>query len=454
MRLGVTALVSCALVASAFSADDPIALRRTPIVTAVAKVRDAVVNISTEQVVAVRRGFGPSFGPGNDPFERMFEEFFRGPVMERKRVQQPIGSGCIITADGLVITNEHVVRRATNIKLSLHSGKTFDATVLAADASHDLALLRAQAGVPLPAIPLGTSSDLMLGETVVALGNPFGFENSVTSGILSAFNREIEIAAGGEPIHFTGLIQTSALINPGNSGGPLVNLDGELIGINTAVVDQAQGIGFAIPIDRAREALAPLLANVFVAEATAGLRAETVAGRQGARVAEVEPRGPADGRLRPGDLIVGVDEQPVRDLFDLLIRTVQAKPDQTLRLRIRRGDREQDVTVTLAAVVPPSPRELLRSRLGVSGQDLTPALARQMGIGVQSGLLLTDVVRDGPAARAELRTGDVIIQIGPHSVRNVKDAASALRMLNAGERVRMLVFRQTYGAFVRVTLGK
>lgn len=452
MRLCAVLLFACATAACA--AEGALELRRTPIVDAVAKVRDSVVNISTEQVIAVRRGFGPSLGRGNDPFDRMFDDFFRGPVVERKRVQQPIGSGCIITADGLVITNEHVIRRATNLKLSLNSGKTFDAVVVAADAGNDLALLRAHADKPLAAIALGSSADLMLGETVVALGNPFGFENSVTSGILSALNREIELAADGEPIHYTGLIQTSALINPGNSGGPLVNVLGELIGINTAVVDQAQGIGFAIPIDRARESLGRLLANVFVSEATAGVQAETAKDRKGALVKSVDPKGPSASVLRPDDVIVRVDGFPVRDLFDLLIRTVQAKPDQKVALAVVRGGKEVPAEVKLARVIQPSPKELLRDRLGVAGQDHNATLARQLEIAVQSGLLINEVVKDGPAAKAELRAGDVIIQIGPHPVRSVRDAASAVRLLQAGERVSLVVFRHNYGATVRVTLGK
>ena len=451
MRLCSLLLLACA--AAACAAESSIELRRTPVVTAVAKVQDSVVNISTEQVIAVRRGFGPSFG-GNDPFDRMFDDFFRGPALERKRVQQPIGSGCLITADGLVITNEHVIRRATNLKLSTKSGKTLDAVTLASDAANDLALLRAQTDKPLTALPLGTSADLMLGETVIALGNPFGFENSVTSGIISAFNREIDISSGGEPIHYTGLVQTSALINPGNSGGPLVNVLGELIGINTAVVDQAQGIGFAIPIDRARAALGPLLANVFVAESSAGIDAETAPERTGARIKSVVAKGPADGVLQPGDIIIKVDGFSVCDLFDLLMRTVQAKPEQRLALTVRRAGKEIEAQIKLVRVTPPSPRELLRDRLGLSGQDHTAALARQLDIAVQSGLLISDVTKDGPAAKAELRAGDVIIQIGPHPVRSLKDAAAALRMLQPGDRVTLMVFRHNYGATVRVTLGK
>ncbi len=290
----------------AVAADDAearLALRRTPTVAAVEKVRDCVVNISTERMLVTRGGGLAPFGTGDDVFDRFFQDFFRGPATEQRKVNAPLGSGCVITSSGLVITNEHVVRRASNVKLSLNTGETFDAVVLAADPAADLALLRAQTDKPLKAIPMGVSSDLMLGEPVVAVGNPFGFENSVTSGIVSALNREITVGEGDDAVHYTGLIQTSALINPGNSGGPLVNILGELIGINSAIVDRAQGIGFAIPIDRARDVLAPLLATPQVCEAWAGVHGATVPGRKGARVTQLEAHGPAEKVLQVNDVM-------------------------------------------------------------------------------------------------------------------------------------------------------
>ena len=305
-RLFLSLALLAAFPLCAAPADDAgarLALRRTPIVAAVEKVRDCVVNISTERMLVTRGGGLVPFGTGDDVFDRFFQDFFRGPATEQRKVNAPLGSGCVITAGGLVITNEHVVRRASNVKLSLNTGETFDAVVLAADPAADLALLRAQTDKPLKAIPMGVSSDLMLGEPVIAVGNPFGFENSVTSGIVSALNREITVGAGDDAVHYTGLIQTSALINPGNSGGPLVNILGELIGINSAIVDRAQGIGFAIPIDRARDVLAPLLATPQVSEAWAGVRGATVPGRKGARVTQVEARGPAEKVLQVNDVI-------------------------------------------------------------------------------------------------------------------------------------------------------
>lgn len=429
------------------------ASRRTPIVSAVEKVRGCVVNLSTERILDVRSGQNP-FGTGDDVFDRLFDDFFRGPVVERRKVQAPLGSGCIITPDGLVITNEHVVRRASKVKLSLDSGETFDAVLLAADPAADLALLRAKSEKPFKAIPMGSSADLMLGETVIALGNPFGFENSVTSGILSAFNREIEVGSGDDTVHYTGLIQTSALINPGNSGGPLINVLGELIGINSAIVDRAQGIGFAIPIDRARDILAPLLATPQVSEAWAGVRGATVGGRKGARVTQVEPRGPAVGALEVNDVIAQVDGRPVADLFDFLLPIVQHKPGDGISLRVDRGGRALDVKLTLARLPLPSPDEILKEKFGLACENLTETLAKRKRAAVDFGLLVSKVDTSGPADQAGLARGDIIIQIGAHPVRNLRDASAALLPAIAGESVFVEVVRQNFRAYTRITVGK
>jgi serine protease Do len=428
------------------------AVRRTPVVEAVRRVRDAVVNISTEGMVNVRRSLGP-FGPG-DPFERSFDDFWSGPVVERRKVKSPLGSGSVITPDGLVVTNEHVIRRASTIYLTLDNGERFEAQLLGADPEHDLALLRAKADRPLPAIPMGTSSDLMLGETVVALGNPFGFENSVTSGIISALDREIAIGSGGESVTYKGLIQTSALINPGNSGGPLVNVLGRMIGINAAVVDQAQGIGFAIPIDGARDALAPLLTGPHVSEAWLGFKGETVAGRRGTRVTEVEAAGPAHDLLKTGDVISAIDDGAVRDLFDLNLAVAQHKPGDAISLSVGRDGGPETVQVVVGRLPELSSEELLRRKLGIRGQDLTKSLARSLGVAVDEGVVIADILPDGPAGKIGLIRSDVIIQLGSQPVRNLRDAAAALRETRAGESLIVMIVRQNYRAYAPVTIPR
>jgi serine protease Do len=445
-------LAAFPLSAAADDAEARLALRRTPIVAAVAKVQDCVVNISTEPMLVTRGGLGP-FATGDDVFDRFFQDFFSGPAVEQRKVNAPLGSGCVITSSGLVITNEHVVRRASNVKLSLNTGETFDAVVLAADPAADLALLRAQTSKPLQAMPMGVSSDLMLGEPVVAVGNPFGFENSVTSGIVSALNREIAIGDGDDAVHYTGLIQTSALINPGNSGGPLVNILGELIGINSAIVEGAQGVGFAIPIDRARDVLAPLLATPQVCEAWTGVRGATVPGRKGARVTQIEARSPAEKVLQVNDVIASVDGRPLSDLFDFFMQIVPHKPGDAVALHVERGGQGLDVQFTLGQHPQPSPRELLQEKFGLTGSDLTPEIAQRRGTAVDFGVYATQVAPDGPAHRAGLDRGDVIVQIGSNPVRNLRDAAAALRTTIAGERVVVVIVRQNFRAFTRVTVG-
>ena len=431
------------------AADQGRDLRRTPVVDAVEKVRASVVNISTERVVTVRRGFDPFHSDNGDVFDQMFRDFFGpryapGPV-ERKKVETPLGSGCVITSDGLVLTNEHVVRRATKLKLSLHTGETFDAELLAADATEDLALLRAKVDHPLKAIPMGCSKDIMLGETVLALGNPFGFENSVTSGIVSAFNREISIG-GRSNVKYTGLIQTSALINPGNSGGPLVNILGELIGINTAVVDQAQGIGFSIPIDRAREVVAPLLAAPQVSEAWLGFKGETTEARDGVRVIAIEEKSPGAKDLKEGDIIRRIDGVAVNDLFDIHLRIVQYKPGDTVALSLQRGADAVAVTLDVGRMPVPTPKKILLSKFGLQGQNLTATLAKQLGTAVDYGVLITEVKRDSVAEKGGLRRGDVIVQIGSNTVRDLKSAAVLLRSVRPAEQVYIRIVRGRYVA--------
>ena len=445
-------LAAFPLCAAADDADARMAVRRTPIVEAVQRVQNCVVNISTERMLVTRGGLAP-FATGDEVFDRIFQDFFRGRGTEQRKVNAPLGSGCVITSNGLVITNEHVVRRASNVKLSLNTGETFDAVVLAADSAADLALLRAQTSKPLEAIPMGVSSDLMLGEPVIAVGNPFGFESSVTSGIVSATNRVISVGEGEDAVHYTGLIQTSALINPGNSGGPLVNILGELIGINSAIVDGAQGIGFAIPIDRARDILAPLLATPQVCEAWAGLRGATVPGRKGARVTQLEAGGPAEKVLHVNDVIVSLDGRPLGDLFDFFMQIVQHQPGDVVALVVERGGQALDIQFTLGRHPQPSPGELLQEKFGLTGSDLTPEMARRRGTAVDFGVYAAQIAPDGPAHRAGLERGDVIIQIGSNPVRNLRDAAAALRTTIAGERVVVVIVRQDYRAFTRVTVG-
>src|SRR5581483_9193100 len=339
-------LLPAARVAARGAESDP--ARRSLVVDAVEKASPAVVNVSTE-VIEER---GSAFGFQRDPF---FDEFFRDFVDPRPQRYKStsLGSGVIVGADGTIITNVHVVVRATRIHVTLADQREFDATLVGADADSDIAILRVKAGGSLPAIPLGSSSDLMIGETVIAIGNPFGLSHTVTTGVVSAVGRSLR----DEERTYTDFIQTDASINPGNSGGPLLNIRGELVGINTAIYGKAQGIGFAIPVDRARRGMKDLVSYGEVRRAWVGLVVQDLTPqlarhfgtRKGVVVAEVEPDSPASrAGLARGDAITRVDGHDVHSRDEFEQRIQDHTEGQSIRLTRRREDGEDEVAVVAA----------------------------------------------------------------------------------------------------------
>ena len=445
IRRSLVAVLLC-LAALSATAQEP--TRRTAVVRAVEKARLSVVNISTEQEVQVRT-VDPFFG--DDIFDEYFRDFFGRRSATRRKVEGPLGSGVIIDAAGYVVTNEHVVRRATNITLSLPDGTTCEAELLAADPVSDVALLKVVKPKGLRAITMGASGDLMLGEPVIALGNPFGFENSVTSGIVSALHRSITVGQGRSAIEYEDLIQTSALINPGNSGGALLNIHGDLIGINTAVVGGAQGIGFAIPVNAVRDVLARLFAGPRVTNAWLGMTLDRKEGDPGARVATVEPEGPADAAgLRKGDQIVSLANTPVRDPFDVRHRLLKLAPGTTVSFDTVREGKTQTVRVTSRPRPKLTPLKLVQKRLGMSVQNISRAMARQLGLRVAVGVVVTEIEDGGAAANIGLRQNDVVIQFGSHRVRDLDDMAAVLNDAQAGERLLIQIIRGRVRAYARI----
>src|SRR5205814_3509963 len=302
----IAALALPAVAAARGAESDP--ERRSLVVQAVEKASPAVVNVSTGQVVERRAS---PFPFPQDPF---FEEFFRDFVDPRPRrfKTTSLGSGVIVAADGTIMTNVHVIERASRIQVMLIDRREFDATLVGADADADIAILRVKAGGDLPHIPFGSSADLMIGESVIAIGNPFGLSHTVTTGVVSAVGRSLR----DEDRTYTDFIQTDASINPGNSGGPLLDIRGELIGINTAIYGKAQGIGFAIPVDRARRVMRDLVSYGEVRRPWLGLvvqdltpeLAQHFGTTKGVVVAEVEAESPAvSAGLARGDVVVRVD---------------------------------------------------------------------------------------------------------------------------------------------------
>jgi len=238
-------LLSTSLAVAGAPETDP--ARQSLVVDAVAKLSPAVVNISASQLVMQQ---SPFRSQNDDPlFDQFFRDFF--DARPRQSTRTSLGSGFIVDTDGTILTNSHVILRGSKVRVTLVDGREFDAKLVGADADSDLAVLRIQAGQRLPTVTLGSSRDLLIGETVIAIGNPFGLSHTVTTGVVSAVGRSLH----GEERTYTDFVQTDAAINPGNSGGPLTNIRGDVIGINAAIYGKGQGLGFAIPIDRAKRVL-------------------------------------------------------------------------------------------------------------------------------------------------------------------------------------------------------
>ena len=383
----------------------PLSTRRSEIVLVVERVAPAVVNISAEQTLRRR----PS----------VFDDFFGMDPRSRRRAQS-LGSGVIIDPKGIILTNEHVVSGASKIIATTKAGVELECEVVGSDTDNDLAVLRARRpGGSLPAIKLGSSSDLLIGETIVAIGNPFGLSNTVTAGVVSATGRTVR--AENERT-YTDFIQTDASINPGNSGGPLVNLDGEMIGVATAIIGGgAQGIGFAIPIDRARRIVDDLLRFGEVRPVWIGVRGKTlVSGEEnrprGFRVRMVYPGSPAArAGVQVGDQVVSVDGTPIdsQEAFETVLST--RGPGRPLKLSLRGKGGER--TVTLQGEAPPA---------GIGPQLLREELGMAIRAG-ESGLRITVVDRDGLAAQAGLKTGDVLVAVNGTAVRTVEEVDHVLQ---------------------------
>ncbi len=401
-------------------------LRRTPVVTAFEKTRDAVVNISCEQYVAAP----PS--PG-DLFEHFFE--FRSPLRERQQIITSVGSGFVLHRDGYVVTNSHVVLKTAAPRVIFVDKKEYKARPVAIDTQNDLAILKVDADHPLPAITLGRSDDLMIGETVIAIGNPLGYQHTLTTGVLSAVNRTLEFNQG---VRYTGLLQTDASINPGNSGGPLLNVLGELIGINTAIRGDAQNIGFAIPVDTLRKAIPNMLSLERLKRVEVGMR---VGGGESVRVVEVRDKGPAAAaNIEAGDRIVGVDGQPLKQDVDFYIGLLSKNANDRVALRVERKGKEYATTLTLKAIPIPDGAKLAREKFGLKIAPLPSDIAEALNLEA-GGLIITEVERNSPAARANLARGMIIVTLAGDYPRDLDHVGLLLENVKRGDPVLFRVWQ-------------
>jgi S1-C subfamily serine protease len=434
-----------ALLAVAWSAPAADGPRRDAVVRAVEKVMPAVVNIRTETVMEIR-----------DPFSEVFRDFWNPfHTQPRRDVRQSLGSGVIIDPEGYLLTNDHVVRRATRIQVRLSDGRELEAERVAYNQRADLALLKLKAkpGTRFKTVPFARDDDLLLGETVLALGNPFGLGGSVSRGILSSKARRAPQANAA--LDVANWLQTDAAINPGNSGGPLVNLDGELIGINVAIHRQGQGLGFSIPIKRVNEALGEFFTPEYLRGLWLGARVRVDGDRL--RLAAVEPGSPAaTAGLTAGDTVLEVNGKAVAGFVSWAraITAGGAGGKMKARIRIFRGGRAHTVTVTMQPEEKVFNAKLIEQRLGLTVRLLTHAVAEQSGLSFFGGYLITAVEADGPGALAQLESGGVIREVNGLTPPNVVAFARMMRELKRGEAVRLgVTWEVRRGAFLQRRSG-
>jgi serine protease Do len=451
------------------SSDTPVStgstISETPMVPAnfsdlAEKIRPGVVNI---QVVKKVKNIGFRNFPGN-PFggQNPFGDFF-GPFSQGNPPggfeQKGVGSGFIMSREGYILTNNHVVEEADQIKVKLSNGKEYEGKVVGRDPKTDLALVKIEGSSDLQALKLGNSEDLKVGSWVVAVGSPFGLEQTVTAGIVSAKGRVI----GSGP--YDNFIQTDASINPGNSGGPLVNLKGEVVGINTAIIAEGQGIGFAIPINMAKEIASQLQNQGHVTRGWLGVNIQEVTpelaksfalkDNKGALVSQVVPNSPAEkAGIEQGDVILQFDGKEVSDSKELPRIVASTPVGKSVTVKIARDGKVTDRQVKLGemeekaeAAKTPSTHK----RLGIAVQNLTPEIAKGLGLKKETGVVVTQIEPGSPASDAGIQTGDVIREVDRKPVKDVEDFAQKIEKAKDQDNVLLFVQRGENSLFAAVT---
>jgi serine protease Do len=420
------------------------------------QIGPSVVNVSTTQIRKTAQG-GPVPFDENDPMSQFWQRFFGGRMPRGPQRMSGVGSGFIIDRNGTILTNYHVVDGAQKISVTLSDGKNYDAKVLGKDQKTDIAVLKIDAGQDLPAVNFGDSDRLEVGEWVMAIGNPFGLDHTVTSGIVSAKGRQI----GAGP--YDNFIQTDASINPGNSGGPLINLRGEVIGINTAIFSQSGGnigIGFAIPTNSVKELLPQLRNKGKVVRGYLGTTVQKITPEiadsfgltqsRGALVADVQKGSPAErAGVKPGDIIVEFNRKEVKDSSDLPSLVARVTPGTTVQVKILREGKEVTLPLSVGEM---KENEVVASTeqgdLGLTVQPVTPEIAQSLGLERADGLVITDVRAGSAADEAGLRAGDVIAQINRRPVKNLAEYNREVARNEKGKSVLFLVRRGQSSLFL------
>lgn len=403
--------------------------RITPVVSAVAEVLPSVVNIGTEKIIS--RADSP-WGE-NDPYDNMFRDFFA----EQGQVKTTsLGSGSFIDPSGLVITNSHVVSRATRITVTMDDGSQYLAKEIASDDFNDIALLKME-GLPegriFKPMKFAKADDLMLGETVIALGNPYGLGHSISQGVLSAFGRKAMYHGN---VIFSDIIQTDAAINPGNSGGPLINLNAEMIGMSTAIFREAQGIGFAIPMKRLEDVLAKWLIPERFGELSLGIvpgqKKNGASGMEFYAKEVIQNSPAARAGIKKDDRIAEIDGVKPARLFDISLRLWKIKAGDEVTLKDADG---KTYSLKAEKLKYMDGLEMAKVKLGLGLQGLTPQLAKALEYPFEGGLVVSDI----PSGVENVSRGDILVKLGEITVNGISDVAKALQDKHHGDVIEAVL---------------
>lgn len=427
----------------------------------VKKLKPSVVNISTTGAIEEREPFQFQSPFGKEhPFGEFFEKFFRDIPQHGFR-QRGLGSGFIISPDGYVVTNNHVIEKAQDVEVVLEDGEKYQAEIVGKDPKTDIALLKIAAGKKLPTVALGNSEKLEIGDWVVAIGNPFGLGHTVTAGIVSAKGRALGLG------NYDDFIQTDASINPGNSGGPLFNMKGKVVGVNTAIIAGGQGIGFAIPIDIANRIVNQLKNKGKVVRGWLGVLVQDITpeiaegmklqGVEGALVADITAGGPAQkAGIKRGDIVVGFNGRKIAKVSELTNMVAFTAPGTQVELDLLRNGNRNDVAVRLGEL----PEEETASKnagdftekLGLTVKEINPQTASRFNVEEETGVIVTEVAPGSIAQESGFQTGDVVIEINKKSVKDINDYRKAVEALEKGKSALFLVKRDKNTVFIAMMI--
>jgi len=423
------------------------------------RVKPAVVNISTTKTT---KGFASPFGgsPFGGPFGDDFFDRFFGDIPQREFKQRSLGSGFIISNDGYIFTNNHVVEKADKIVVKVSDEREYEAKIIGTDPKTDIALIKIKPRNSLPVVDIGDSDQVKVGEWVIAIGNPFGLEATVTAGIVSAKGRVI----GAGP--YDNFIQTDASINPGNSGGPLFNMEGKVIGINTAIVAQGQGIGFAIPINMAKGILDDLKTKGRVTRGWLGISVQDITediaknmnlkNRNGALVSDVFKGDPADkAGIKVGDIIIEINGKAIKDTHTLLLIIAAMQVGEKASIKALRDGKEMTFRIVVAERKDTA--EVVAKKgsagyFGISAQDITPEISRQMGIPSNAGVIITDIEPGSPADEVGIQPQDIIVQVNRIKVSSLREYNQEIAKAAQKKNVMLLIRRGNASFFVTMSI--